>query len=100
MPFDPLERPFDYKHLTDTFQVASTPGVLHSIVINRPDTTGGAIITVYDGIGVTVNIIAIITMDDAVFVVPTTLVYDVGYLIGLYVVFSHAVAADITVSYK
>jgi hypothetical protein len=100
MPFTPLERPFDYKHLTNTNQVASAPGMLHTITINRPDTTASAIVTVYDGIGVTANIISIIAMDAALFVIPTTLVYDVGYLAGLYIVFSNAVTADITVSYK
>ena len=100
MPFSPTERPFDWKHLAETSQVASAPGMLHTITINRPDTTANAIITVYDGIGVTANIIAIITVDKAVYVVPTTLVFDVGYLTGLYILFSHAVTADITVSYK
>lgn len=100
MTFSPLERPFDYKHLINTNQVASGPGMLHTITINRPDTTASAIITVYDGIGVTANIIAIIAMDAALFVIPATLVYDVGYLTGLYIVFSNAVTADITVSYK
>ena len=100
MPFSSIERPFDYKHLTDTTQVASAPGMLHTITINRPDTTASAIITVYDGIGVTANIIAIVIMDAALFVIPTTLVYDVGYLTGLYIAFSNAVTADITVSYK
>jgi len=99
MPFTPIERPFKWKHITDTAQIVSAPGMLHTININRPDTTGGAIITVYDGIGVTADIIAIITMDKAVYVVPTTLRYDVGYLTGLYITFSHAVTADITVSY-
>ena len=100
MPFTPIERPFDWQHLTETTQVDSKPGILHTITINRPDTTDGAIITVYDGIGVTADIIAIITMDDALFVVPTTLQYDIGYEAGLYIVFSHEVTADITVSYK
>ena len=100
MTWSPIERPFCWAHLTDTLQVASAPGILHTITINRPDTTGGAIITVYDGIGVTADIISIITMDKAVYVVPATLHYDVCYSAGLYLVFSHAVTADITVSYK
>lgn len=100
MSFTPIERPFDWKHLTNTFQVASGPGMLHTITINRPDTTASAIVTVYDGVGVTANIISIITIDAALFVIPTTLVYDVGYLTGLYITFSNAVTADITVSYK
>jgi hypothetical protein len=74
--------------------------MLHTITINRPDTTASAIITVYDGIGVTANIISIVAMDAALFVIPTTLVYDVGYLVGLYITFSNAVTADITVSYE
>jgi len=100
MPFTPIERPFSWRHLTGTTQVDSKPGILHTITINCPDTTAGAIITVYDGIGVTAAIISIITMDAALFVIPTTLIYDVGYDTGLYIVFSHEVTADITVSYK
>ena len=100
MTWEPIERPFDWQHLTGTTQVDSKPGVLHTITINHPDTTAGAIITVYDGIGVTADIIAIIAMDAALFVIPATLQYDIGYDAGLYIVFSHEVTADITVSYK
>ena len=98
--FNPLERPFDWRHLTGTTQVASAPGMLHTITINRGDPAAGAIATVYDGIGVTANIIAIIILDTALYAVPTTLVYDCGYLVGLYVAFSAVTLADITVSYK
>lgn len=101
MPFSPTERPFAWKHLTATDQVASTPGVLHTITINRPDPAAASTITVYDGIGVTADIIAIIVVDSALFVIPTTLVYDCGYATGLYVAFSGGITlADITVSYN
>jgi len=100
MPFTPVERPFKWQHLTETTQVSSIPGMLHTITINCPDTTAGATITVYDGIGVTADIIAIITMDAALFVIPSTLIYDVEIDTGLYIVFSHEVTADITVSYN
>jgi len=98
--FNPLERPFDWLHVTGTGQIKTGPGMLHTITINRPDSTAGAIITVYDGVGVTANIIAIITMDKAAYVIPSTLQYDAGFLAGLYIVFSHEVTADITVNYK
>jgi len=74
--------------------------MLHTITINRPDPLAASTVTVYDGIGVTANIIGIIVMDSAIFVVPTTLTYDCGYLTGLYLAFSAGVTlADITVSY-
>jgi hypothetical protein len=100
MPFNPLERPFSWKHLTATNQVSSVPGMLHIITINRGDPAAASIATVYDGIGVTANIIAIIILDTALYVIPTTLTYDVGYLAGLYITFSAVTLADITVSYK
>ena len=100
MPFNPVERPFDWKHLTTTNQVKTGAGMLHSIVINRGDPAGGAIATVYDGVGVTADIIAIITLDNAVFVVPTTLIFDCGFLAGLYVTLSAVTLADLTISYK
>lgn len=101
MPFSPIERPFSWKHLATTNQVSSIPGMLHTITINRPDAHAACILTVYDGIGVTTDIIAIIALDSALFVIPTTLVYDVGYLTGLYVEFdAGATTADITISYK
>lgn len=100
MPYDVLERPFLWKHLVGTTQVSSTPGIIHTITINRGDPAAGAIATVYDGIGVTANIIAIIVLDTAVFVVPTTLIYDCAYETGLYIAFSAVTLADLTVSYK
>lgn len=100
MPFSPIERPFDWKHLTATNQVKAGPGLLHTLTINRGDPAAGAVVTAYDGIGVTANIIAIIILDTAVFVIPTTLVFDVGFLTGLYLAFSAVTLADITVSYK
>ena len=101
MPYNPTERPFDWKHLAATNQVSSAPGMLHTITINRADATANGVITVYDGIGITAAIISIIIMDRALFVIPTTLIYDVGYLTGLYIAFGAGLTtADITVSYK
>lgn len=101
MPYSPIERPFSWRHLAATAQVASGPGMLHTITINRADATANGVITVYDGIGVTANIIAIIIMDRALYVMPTTLIFDAGYLTGLYIAFGAGLTtADITVSYK
>lgn len=99
MPNPVLDFGYKHKHLTDTFLVKTSTGVLHTITINRPDTTASAIVTVYDGLDNTGTEIAIITMDTAVFVVPATLTYDVAFTTGLYLEFSHAVTADLTVSY-
>jgi hypothetical protein len=101
MPFTPIERPFDWSHVTATAQIKTGPGMLHTITINRGDPAGGRFITIYDGVGVTVNIIAIIALDTALFVIPTTLHFDCGFLAGLYVAFDGAVTlADLTISYK
>lgn len=91
---------FSYKHLAASGQVKASKGRLHALTINRPDTTAGAIITVYDNTESGGTIIAIITMDKAVYVVPVTLVYNITFATGLYVTFSHAVTADITVLYN
>ena len=105
MPYDILERPFSWIHLIDTLQVLTHRGVLHTVTINRPDVGGGALISVYDvadaGDILPANLIANITMDDAFFVVPTTLTYNIGFANGLYIIFSAGMTTgDITVSYK
>ena len=105
MPYDITERPFNWVHLIDTDQVLARRGVLHTITINRPDVGAGALITVYDVAAAgdidAANMIANVTMDDAFFVIPTTLIYDVGFESGLYILFSAGMTTgDITVSYK
>jgi hypothetical protein len=105
MPYSVLERPFLWKHLIATNQVVTVPGTLHAITINRPDVGANALISVYDvaaaGDILPANMISNITMDDAFFVIPTTLIYDVGFVSGLYILFSAGITtADITVSYK
>ena len=105
MPYDVNERPFDWIHLIDSAQVLIRSGVLHTITINRPDVGAGALISVHDvadvGDILPANMVANITMDDAFFVIPMTLIYDVGLSNGLYVLFSAGMTTgDITVSYK
>ena len=89
-----------HKHLAASGTVKAAKGVLHSLVINRPSTTEGAHITLYDSVDDSGTVIAIITMYKAVYVVPVTLVYNVILENGLYVKFSHEADADITVSYN
>ena len=101
MPWQPLDRPYLWQHLTATTQMDSKPRILNAITINRPDPAAGCTVTVYDGIGVTATIIAIIVLDSALFVIPTTLTYDAGYTTGLYMAFSAGITlADLTVSYR
>ena len=105
MPYDVTERPFQWVHLIDTAQVLTRPGTLHTITINRPDVGAGALVSVYDvaaaGDILPANMIANITMDDAFFVVPATLTYNLGFDTGLYILFSAGMTTgDITVSYK
>jgi len=99
--FNPLDRPFDWEHITATVQIKTGNGMLHSITINRGDPAAGRVLTVYDGVGVTTDIIAIVALDTAIYVIPQTLIYDCGFLEGLYVAFDGAVTlADLTISYK
>jgi len=100
MPNPTLDFGYSHKHLTDSAIILTGLGILHTITINRPDTTAAAVVTIYDGIDNTGTVIAIITMDDALFVVPATLTYDVAVTTGIYAEFSHAVTADITVSFN
>lgn len=90
----------NYVHLAGSAQVKAGKGVLHAVIINRADTTAGAIITVFDSLTGTGTVIAIISMDKAVYVVPATLAYNVSFATGLYLLFSHEVTADVTVSYN
>ena len=89
-----------YKHLDDSGTIKTTKGILLGVVINRPDTTASATITLYDSVDDSGDVIAIINVDVAIYVIPTTLTYNVTFLTGLYAKFSNAVTADITVSYR
>jgi len=91
---------YKHKHLADSAAVIQKQGILHSVTINRPDNTAGAIITLYDSVDDSGVVIAIITMDKAIFVVPVTLIYDVELAYGLYAKFSHTDGSDITISYN
>ena len=105
MQFDVNERPYQWVHLIDTAQILTRCGTLHTITINRPDVGAGALVTVYDvadaGDILPANMVANIIMDDAFFVIPNTLIYNVGLCNGLYILFSAGMTTgDITVSYK
>jgi hypothetical protein len=102
MPSSVLDYPFLWKHLTATDQTLTAPGTLHTITINRPDPAGACTITLYDSAaGATADIIAIIAMDSALFVVPETLFYDAELANGLYVEFSAGFTlGDITIAYR
>ena len=101
MPNPILEFGFNWQHVTGTIQVSARPGILHSITINRPDPAAGCTVTLYDSAaGVTADIIAIIAMDSALFVIPTCLLYDAKLTNGLYVAFSAGFTlGDISVSF-
>lgn len=101
MPNPVVEFGFNWLHLTDSFQVSASPGILHSVTINRPDPVGACTVTLYDSAdGATADIIAIIAMDAALYVIPTGLLYDAKLSNGLYVEFSAGFTiGDITVSF-
>jgi len=103
MTWNPMERPYLWKHLIATEQIATIPCILHTVTINHPDAVAGTI-TLYDvadaGDIDATNMIANITTDSDLFVVPVTMEYDVGCENGLYILFSAGLTtADITVSY-
>lgn len=104
--YDPVhERPHDWVHLIATSQVIARPCFLHTITINRPDVGAGALVSVYNVAAVgdiaPANLVANITMDDAFYVIPQTLIYDVELNAGLYILFSAGMTTgDITISYK
>ena len=77
-----------------TTVVKTVPGILHSIVFNKPVSTG--VVTIYDAITATGTPIATITSPTGG--VPLTLVYDASFTVGLTIVTSTA-AQDITVNY-
>lgn len=92
---------WNYNHITAAAPtntvVKSSPGFLHSIVINKPLASG--VITVYDNTSAAGNTIAIITqpvtlLSDG----PHTALYDVSFETGLTITTSGA-AQDITVTY-
>jgi len=91
-----------HKHLAASGSVKATKGVLRSVVINRPSTSDGATITLYDSEDNSGKVIAIIamTMSKESYVMPTTLDYNIVLNKGLYAEFSHEDGADITVSYN
>jgi len=103
MPSSVLDYPFLYAHLTESTQLTTAKGTLHTVTINRGDPHAGGIITVYDsndGVDAD-NILANIIMDTAVFIIPQTLAYDINYIYGLYFEFdAEFTTADITVSYR
>ena len=96
-----IEYGFYHKHMTVTGAVTEVTGILHTVTINRPSATAGAICTIYDSVDDSGTVIAIITLDKAVYVVPTTLQYDVRLTYGLYAEFSDEqnAGADLTFSY-
>jgi len=92
---------FSWLHLTASNQVATSSGILHSVTINRPDPAAGCTVTLYDSAaGVSADIIAILAMDAALYVIPTVLIYDAKLNNGLYVAFSAGFTlGDISVSF-
>lgn len=91
------ENRYNYKNLAAnaTTTVKSTPGFLHSLVINTPGATGNTV-TLYDNTAGSGTKIATI---DATANVPTR-IYNVQFATGLTVVIVNGTAADITITYR
>lgn len=87
-----------YKNITATTAgtlVNSGIGVLYSITFNNPVAT--SVITLYDGTSTGGTKIGTITVPASP--QPSTLVYNIQYSTGLYVVVATA-ASDFTINYK
>ena len=88
---------YTYKNITTdtTTVVKSSAGVLHTITINTPVSTGT--VTIYDNTAASGTKIGTFTVPNAA--TPITLTYDVAFLTGLTVV-SAVEVMDFTVSYQ
>ena len=87
---------FEWAHVTwleGDALIATSNGVLHSIVINYMDSKASFV--VYDGIDATGTVLGIVTCN---FAQPMTLLYDAEYVVGLYI--GIAGLLDLTVNYK
>ena len=93
-----VENRYSHKNLAAnaTTTVKSTPGFLHSLVINKIGATANTI-TIYDNTAGSGTVIA--TIDSTIASAPTRL-YDVQFTTGLTVVIASGTAADITLSYR
>lgn len=92
------EQRFSYQNIVlaapTTTTVKSGVGFLHSIVFNKPASTGT--VTIYDNTAGSGTLIGTITSGDAL---PRTLVYNCSFTTGLTLVTATA-AQDITVIYR
>lgn len=87
---------YNYKNITGdaTTVVSTSNGVLHNITFNNPIAT--EVVTIYDGITTGGTKIGTITVPASP--LPTTLTYDVNFLVGLTIVTATA-TSDITISF-
>lgn len=86
---------YNYKNITGdaTTVVSTSNGVLRSITFNNPTAT--EVVTIYDG---TTSGTKIGTITVPASPMPTTLTYDVNFLVGLTIVTATA-TSDITISF-
>jgi hypothetical protein len=84
------EPPYRYAHITASgaTTLKTSPGVLHSIVVNTPGTSNN--ITVSDG----ANTVAVL----AAGTVAQNYIYDIGY--GTSLIINPSATCDITVNYS
>ena len=82
---------------TTTAVIKATPGVLHSVTINKP--LGSGVVTIYDNTAASGTAIATITLPATLLTNgPCTATYDVVFGTGLSIA-TTAAATDVTVSY-
>lgn len=85
---------YSYSHINTatTTNIATGTGVLHSITISKPGTSG--VLTVYDNTSGAGTVIAVTGATTSV-----TLIYDLTFTTGLTIVSTFGVVGDITVTY-
>lgn len=86
---------YSYNHINTavTTNVCTGAGVLHSIVVSKPGTSG--VLTVYDNTSGAGTVIAVTGATTS-----CTLIYDLNFTTGITIVSTFGVAGDYTVTYK
>jgi hypothetical protein len=95
-----LETGYNNNHISGAHSVAVSPrpGILKGIAVNTP--IANATVTVYDGLDNTGAVLGVITLPaDVTAMPPATLLENIAYAVGLYVVTTGA-NLDVTVIWR
>ena len=92
--------PWNYQAIDGDLLVTTGKGMLHSVIVCGPPGTDGAV-TMYDGVDNAGTVISTFTFSVAssISVQPITLLFDVGFDVGLYFDYDGTVVIDLTATY-